>query len=280
MKSKLTLSISALLFLLFSAEAQMPGISQSDSLDLLSYQLLKNFILSDTVSKKWEYSVTRNEEHRLVIPIQGSPGSDLIDLRMSYDKSIPSVYNKEATVGSPFLLPAYTTGLVIVRSYKAIYIQDYFYNYDKMSGNLLLKRDKDNPIAVDKDRVNSFCLKDGKEGYIFMRVPLINSSEFLQVIHKGSKYSAYALYKVNFIESNQATNGYMTAGKEYDEYKDVKTYYLIDEIKQEWSVFELTKKSIKKALGESERVNQFFKYHKYDDITESLVAGLLETVNK
>jgi hypothetical protein len=134
---------------------------------------------------------------------------------------------------------------------------------------------------VDRELVNSFCLKLDKGGYIFMRVPLINSNEFFQVIKRGSKYSCYKLFKNIFINANQKTNGYITEGKDYDEYQDVETYYLVDEKKQEWSVFELTRKSIKKAFGpQSLLVNKYFKEHPYDEITEPAVASLLSELNK
>src|ERR1017187_10010725 len=104
-----------------------------------------------------------------------------------------------------------------------------------------------------------------------MKVPVINANEFFQVISKGSKYSSYKLYKNILVKANQqSSSGYTPDGKNYDEYKDVDTYYMLDETKQEWSVFELTKKSIRKALNDqSPTVEQYIKDHKYDDITES-----------
>jgi hypothetical protein len=128
----------------------------------------------------------------------------------SYDKFLPSVYHKEVTQGSPFLIPIYVPGLVITHSYGIVNKKEYRYNYDKVTGNLLLIRDKESPIAVDRELVNSFCLKLDKGGYIFMRVPLINSNEFFQVINKGPKYSCYKLFKNIFINANQKTNGYVT----------------------------------------------------------------------
>ena len=80
---------------------------------------------------------------------------------------------------------------------------------------------------MNRDQVNMFCLKLDKGGFIFMRVPLINANEFFQVISKGSKYSCYKLYKNVFVKANQkTTTGYMPDGKNYDEYKDVDTYYM------------------------------------------------------
>jgi len=145
----------------------------------------------------------------------------------------------------------------------------------------LLIRNHQDPIAVNRDQVNMFCLKLDKGGFIFMRVLLINANEYFQVISKGSKYSCYKLYKNVFVKANQKTsNGYIPDGQNYDEYKDVETYYVVKETKQEWSVFELTKKSIRNALNEqSAIVEQYIKDHRGDEITDSYVAGLLEKLN-
>jgi hypothetical protein len=288
MKSKLLLSISICVLSLLSVKAQLNNSTAkhtSDSLDMLTFSLLTNYILADTQDINTLAAAKNSvphlgEEHRLVIPILANPGV-YEQANSSYDKFLPSVYNKEPTQGSPFLIPVYVPGLVINQSYGIVNKSDYLYNYDKMTGNLLLIRDNETPIAINRELVNSFCLKVDRGGYVFMRVPLINSNEYFQVIYKGSKYSSYKLYKNIFINANQKTNGYITDGKDYDEYQDVETFYIVDERKEEWAVFELSKKSIKKTLNsESAAVDQFFKVHKYADITESFFANLFEALNK
>ena len=290
MKSKRLLSISILLFSFAFAGAQTnitSGKQEPDSLNTLAFRVLVNFISSDTlathISEAEKNSVSHvGEEHQLITPVQTYPGSaGSMAGGFSYDNFLPSVYNKEATQGSPFLLPVYVPGLVINPSYGVVNKSDYLYNYDKMSGNLLLKRNNEQPIAVNRGQVKMFCLKLDKGGYIFSRVPLINDNEFFQVIYKGPKYSSYKLYKNKFINSNQKTNGYSTDGKNYDEYQDIETYYIVNESKAEWAIYELSKKSIRKALSaETAALDQYFKDHKYDDITESWMAQLLETLNK
>jgi hypothetical protein len=292
MKSKLLLSISIALFLFASSSAQINNDSSkriSVSLDSFIFRLLVDYVSADTlalnIAEFEKNSISHlGEEHRLVIPILASPGNYDQD-NSSYDKFLPSVYHKEATRGSPFLIPIYVPGVVISQSishsYGIIDKKDYLYNYDKVTGNLLLIKDKESPIAVDRELVNSFCLKLDKGGYIFMRVPLINSNEFFQVINRGRNYSCYKLFKNIFINANQKTNGYVTDGKDYDEYQDVETYYMLDERKEEWSIFELTRKSIKKTFGsQNHTVNKYLKDHRYDVITESVLANLVEELNK
>lgn len=288
MKSKLLLSISTILFLTASSSAQInnnPPKPDVHSLDSFIFRLMVNYISADTfvlhVAEFEKNTIPHfGEEHRLVIPILANPGVYEQD-NSSYDKFLPSVYHKEVTQGSPFLIPIYVPGLVISHSYGIVNKKEYLYNYDKVTGNLLLIKDKEPPIAVDRELVNSFCLKLDKGGYIFMRVPLINSNEFFQVINRGPKYSCYKLFKNIFINANQKTNGYITEGKDYDEYQDIETYYMVDEKKEEWSIFELTRKSIKKTFSSQiPAINKYLKDHRYDVITESLLASLVEELNK
>ncbi|HLA58897.1 MAG TPA: hypothetical protein VK622_09055 [Puia sp.] len=288
MKSKLLLSISVILLLSGSSSAQIKNDTSkqvSVSLDSFIFRLMVDYVSADTlvlnISEFEKNNISHfGEEHRLVVPILAHP--DVYEQNnSSYDKFLPSVYHKEVTHGSPFLIPIYVPGLVISQSYGIVNKKEYLYNYDKVTGNLLLIKDKESPIAVNRELVNSFCLKLDKGGYIFMRVPLINSNEFFQVINKGPKYSCYKLFKNIFINANQKTNGYITDGKDYDEYRDVETYYIVDEKKEEWSIFELTRKSIKKTFGsQNHTVNKYFKDHRYDVITESVLANLVEELNK
>jgi hypothetical protein len=284
MKSKTLLTVSICLFTHLSPGAQTNN-TKTNTLEMSAFNRLVDFISVETQSTKIaEYEKNNisheGEEHILSSPLARGAAREEPESG-SWDKFLPTVYNKEATVGSPFLLPIYVQGLVVNQLDSVINKPDYEYNYDKKSGNLLLKRNNQDPIAVNKEQVNMFCLKLDKGGYIFMKVPLINANEFFQVISKGSKYSSYKLYKNIFIKANQqTTTGYTSDGKNYDEFKDVETYYMVDETKQEWSVFELTKRSIRKALSaQSPAVEQYFKDHKYEDLTESYLAEMLGKLN-
>ncbi len=288
MKSKLLLSISTILFLIASSSAQLPNDSAKHSPgnpDSLVFRLMVDYVSADTlvlnISEFEKNNVPHlGEEHRLVVPILANPGVYEQD-NSSYDKFLPSVYHKEVTKGSPFLIPIYVPGLVVSQAHGIINKKEYLYNYDKVTGNLLLIRDKQSPIAVDRELVNSFCLKLDKGGYIFMRVPLINANEFFQVINRGPKYSCYKLFKNIFVNANQKTNGYVTDGNDYDEYQDIETYYFVDERKEEWAIFELTRKSMKKIFGSQNNiVEKYFKDHRYEAITEPMLASLLEELNR
>ena len=288
MKKLLILQLVAGLLFIIPAVAQInnkSGHHSSDSLELPAFMQLVSYISADTFDLKLAETEKNTvhhygEEHSVYVPLARGASREPTE-NGSWDKSLPTIYHKEPTQGSPFLLFLYVPGLVVNDSYTVINKPDYLYNYDKMSGNLLLKRNNESPIAVNRWQVKQFCLKTDKGGLIFMRVPLINNNEFYQVIYKGSKFSSYKLYKNRFVNANQKTNGYTTDGKDYDEYEDVITYYLVDEIKGEYNIFELTRKSVKMIFGSaSPAAEQFFKDHKYEDINEVFVANLADALNK
>jgi hypothetical protein len=289
MKIKFFQAISVCLSFLLSVEAQVFTSQKNipDTLEILAFRRLVNFISVKTPGLNNQEKASDSlhhigEQHILVTPILTYPGSGgAMSNRFSYDNFLPQVYNKEGLQGSPFLLAAYTPGLVVNQVDSVIDKLDYQYNYDKVSGNLLLKRGNEKPIAVYKEQVKLFCLKVDSGGYIFERVSLLNPNEYFQVLFKGTKYSAYKLIKSQFINANQRTNGYQTEGNNYDEYRDFYTYYLVDLMKGESLVFELSKKSIRKTFSsESAIVEQYIKDHKYEPVNESYVIGLVEKINK
>jgi hypothetical protein len=284
MKSKIFFTVSALFCTQFLLRAQTGG-PKVNPIEVAAFNRLVDFIKTDTQEAKIaEYEKNnvshQGEEHVFSMPLARGAAPEGPESG-SWDKFLPTVYHKDATVGSPFLISLYVQGLVVNQLDSVINKPDYLYNYDKITGNLLLKRNNQDPIAVNRDQVNMFCQKLDKGGFIFMRVPLINANEYFQVISKGSKYSCYKLYKNVLVKANQqTTTGYTPDGKNYDEYKDVETYYMLYEAKQEWTIFELTKKSIRKVLSDqSQAVELYIKDHRGDDITDSYVAQLLDKLN-
>src|ERR1700676_1921994 len=198
MKSKIFLAVFVLLCTLSSSWAQTNN-PKINPLEVAAFNRLVDFISADTQDAKIaEYERNnishQGEEHVLSIPLARGAAREGPESG-SWDKFLPTVYHKEATVGSPFLISLYVQGLVVNQLDSVINKPDYEYNYDKITGNLLLKRNNQDPIAVNRDQVNMFCLKLDKGGYIFMKVPVINANEFFEVISKGSKYSSYKLYK-------------------------------------------------------------------------------------
>lgn len=284
MKIKALLIVFLGLCAAFIPKAQI--ITPPNIFEITAFNRLVKFLSTDTQTIKIADFEKNNiphlgEEHRLVPAVfVDAPGNYLIQ-NASWDRFLPSVYNKEATHGSPFLISLYVQGLVVNQFDSIINKPDYLYNYDKVTGNLLLKRNNDKPIAVNKEQVNMFGLKLDQGGFIFMKVPTINANEFFQVILKGPKYSCFKLYKNIFVNANQkSTNGYTPDGENFDQYVDIVTYYIVDEKNNSFKVFELSKKSIKSVFSEhSDIINQFFRDHKHEDLTENFIAQLVDNLN-
>lgn len=254
-----------------------------DSAEFITFQRLVQFISVHDLNIQAKEGLNDSlshfgEEHQLVAQIQNFPviGSQMAG-SFSYDNFMPTVHNKEALQGSPFLLSTFVPGLVVNDQHSVIDQANFLYNYDKISGNFLMQRDMGEPIAVKKDQVRFFCLKLATGGYIFERVSLIDPDKFFQILYRGPRYSCYKLYKSKFVPAGQKTDGYVTVGNNYDEYQDIFVYYLLDREKGEALIFELTKKSIRKALSsESVTVEQYIKSHKSEDVNESYIVHLLE----
>jgi len=288
MKKKIIYPVFVFLFLTVTAKGQSANNAKSaltDSLENKAFALLTAYIAADTQDIKLSeaeanYISHAGEQHYLYVPIARGSTPEPTE-NASWDKSLPTVYNKEATQGSPFLLFLYVPGLVISDSYTVYPTSAYRFNYDKMTGNLVARKGNQMAFAVNRETVKLFCLKKDKGGVIFMRVPSINNNEFFQVLYKGAKYSCFKLYKSKFTYADQATNGYIAAGKDYDEFEDIVTYYLLDEKQQTPHVFELRKKSIKTVFGPLDpTIAQYFNKHKYEEVTETFVANLTEALNK
>src|SRR3954464_2833505 len=122
MKSKIQLSISITLFLFISASAQ-PNLDTSKrvsaSLDSFIFKIMVDYVSADTlnlnVAEFERNSISHlGEQPQHVVPILANPGVYEHD-NSSYDKFLPSVYHKEATRGSPFLLNMYVPGKRISR---------------------------------------------------------------------------------------------------------------------------------------------------------------------
>jgi len=291
---KYLLTVTVFMSMLFSVKAQennvvrngfikkTPAQLYADSVDQVIFRQLVAYVQSESTDfRKLELNVDSlkrlSERHSLV---NTNYNGEYAKANISYDNFLPSVYHKEPLEGLPYLLNAYVPGLVIDPNGSLIGKPDYLYNFDKVSENLLLKRGDAKPIAVEKEQVKYFCLKAGQEVYIFERVSIIDGNRYFQVLSKGSKFSFYKLIISKFINANQGTNGYIKAGNDYDEYQDIFTYYLVDQRRNEYVVFDIKKKSIRKSLPtESRVVEKYFKDHKGEKLTELYVAGLVDKLN-
>lgn len=185
---------------------------------------------------------------------------------------------KANTVGTQYLFPNWVKGSVVDNSGN---IFDGLFNFDKITQELYLKLDSssNNAFMVDKQQIKSATLTDGLISYQLERVPSLNNNNLYRILEKG-KYSLYGFTKTKFIPSNYTSNGIVTSGNLYDEYKDEVHYYIVfpDGTNKEIS---LKKKAIKSVLeNEKNTVDLFFKNNDAPSIDENYLKQLVTVLNQ
>jgi hypothetical protein len=150
----------------------------------------------------------------------------------------------------------------------------YFFNYDKISNNLLITTDLKQIIEIDKREFKSFALKDGSNEYRFEHNLVIDNKKFFQVLVRNDKYSLYkwTLTKLRKKETYNAS---------FWELVDAHFYYVVFPNARFYKKISLKKKSIEKNLAtEPEKIDAYFSLHPYNEIDEALLIDLINYLNK
>jgi len=199
---------------------------------------------------------------------------------VNYGGLMPVYHQPTETRGTRYLIAHWSQGLVVNQFDTIINNSSYLYNYDKITGDLLLTEDMSNYIAVDQNQVKSFAIRSDDGGYIFEHVSLINSSGYFQLLNKGDKFAAYKSIKTKLIKANGISNGLTQVGNDYDEYVDDVVYYFIDFKNKTAKQFELKKKSIKDVTAvDKTRVDKYLSDHKDEHINDDFLKGLIAYLN-
>src|SRR5581483_10293716 len=132
-------------------------------------------------------------------------------------------------VGSRYQFDTFAHGFFVDMKGRQVYNQYYLFNYEKVSGYLLVTVDRSNIMKIDKDQIKSFTLYDNLDHrHDFEKIPIVDTDHFVQVLADGDKYKIYKLTKTQFAASDFAHTAAGGSGKEYDEYVDDTEYYLLD----------------------------------------------------
>jgi len=201
---------------------------------------------------------------------------------MSHTGLLPVIHQNEDTKGSRYYFKDWVRGTVVDKSGAIVSDEYCLFNYDKMAHALLVTKDKKSMIQVNSSDIQSFILEDRNGKYSFEKKPSINDKDFfMQLVKPGGKYSLYKAVKTKFQKADYATTGLTESGKNYDEFIDEATYYILPADEKQVITVELKKKAIKNALpNEQEKVNSYFAEHKSDFINESFLIGLVNDLNK
>lgn len=200
---------------------------------------------------------------------------------VNYNGMMPVFHQPTETKGSRYLMGDWSSGLVVNQFDTVIKNPDYLFNYDKITGDLLMTQDKKTYIEIDRPQVKSFALKNNENGYVFVHVPLIdNGDRYFQLLGQGDKYGAYKSIKTKLVKANGVSTGLTSVGNDYDEYVDEVVYYFVDFKNKTVKQFvELKKKSIKDVTPEKDKTEKYFADHKKDDINDNFLTGLIKYLN-
>jgi hypothetical protein len=195
--------------------------------------------------------------------------------------SFPIAKEKEETHGSRYYYRDWANGYVINTEGKKINNAALLFNYNKVTGDLLLTHDKKTAIIVNRDQVKSFTLYDAtKKEHRFEMIPAIDAVRFVEVLTDGSKYKIYKLTKTKFIPSNYTTNGLVSSGNSYDEYADENTYYLLT-ANDQMQKLALKRKAIKHAFENDEnKLDAFFSKNNSGNIDDQFLKDLGDYMNQ
>jgi hypothetical protein len=181
--------------------------------------------------------------------------------------------------GTRLLFDGWVRGSVVKNSGEEINGDMYYFNFDKITNNLLVTVDKQQVIEVYKDSIQSFRFKEKGELYSFEKFHAIERYRFVRVLIKNTdNYSLYKSMHTKLVGSDFQTNGLTETGNPYDEYVDSHKYYIV--YKGEVRPVELKFSSIKKALKEnSSMAKDYYANHIWDEIDEAYLSGIVEYVN-
>jgi len=184
------------------------------------------------------------------------------------------------TKGTRMLFDDWVKGTVIKTTGEVIDGNKYYFNFDKVTNNLIVTLDKKEVIEVYKEFIQSFNFSDKGKVFTFEKFVPIQRFRFVQVLVKDSaKYSLYKSVNTRFVAANYTTNGLTETGQLYDEFVDMNKYYIV--YKEEIRPVELKFNKIKKALKEqSSRVKDFYADHLADEVDEKYLTGIVEYLNQ
>jgi hypothetical protein len=257
-------------------------VSGTQNLNITLYEAVNISAKTSNVSASANAANTANIKSTLgdEITLQNSVANQTFDAARG--DMLPVFNPKEETQGSRYLMKGWLHGFVINAKGEIVQDPHFLFAYDKMGGGLLLTKDKQSAIEVDRGTITSFTLFDNlNTPYVFENMPLIDKFHYTQLISSGNKYKIYKFIKTTFVKSNYSTDGVMAQGNNYDEYVDEDTYYVYNVQTNALQKITLKKKAIKDSFAnDANKVNKFMSDHSSDTIDDSYLASLGEYMNE
>lgn len=194
---------------------------------------------------------------------------------------IASRREAEPTRGSRLFFKQFVRGYVINSKDELVKTPGYLYDYDKISGQLLIKQPDQQVLVAKSTDVKSFTLYYGDNtAFVFERLAAIDSSKFALVLSYGDKYKIYKLIDTHFVAANYQDDGISHEGHKYDEYVDEGRYFVLIIASQQFIPVALRVKSIKSAFkDEADKLDKFIALHQSDTIGDVYLARLGDYMN-
>ncbi len=188
---------------------------------------------------------------------------------------------KEPTRGSRYFFKHFVRGFIINENGELVKKPGSIYDYDKVSGQLLLKPLNSPVLTVKTTDVQSFTLYDnGQNAFVFERVPAIDSQKFVQVLSFGLKYKIYKLLETHFVSANYRDDGIDKEGNKYDEFVDEGSYYVLNVESGRVQKFSPKIRSLKEAFSnDDDKLNKFIALHPSDTVGDVYLSNLGEFMN-
>lgn len=198
-------------------------------------------------------------------------------------KVITAFNTAENTMGKRFMFDHWVNAdSIITSSHEYISPESYFFNFDKMTGRLLVSQDKINIMALAASGINSFILHDENVKYVFDKLPQIDSSKFyLALVKSNTGHSLYKSSAVKFIMANFRDDGVIQSGNRYDEYKEENEYYVVEASTKHFKFINFRARVIKTVLfSEKVQTDKFFRASWDKKINEEFLVNLINYVNR
>ncbi len=157
-----------------------------------------------------------------------------------------------------------------------------WYNYNKMTGDLLMTQDFKNVLTVDKERVQFFILFDSLQtNHTFVHIPALMFDGFCKAIFIGDQFDIFEDITTKFVKSDYHTNGLISTGNPYDEYINESKYYLFNIAGNTYETFILKRKSLRAVFQNNPQADIFLSKHnkKIDDSYMKALADFLSSNN-
>lgn len=182
--------------------------------------------------------------------------------------------------GSRYLYDQWQHGYAVSAQDSLIQNNEYLFNYDKVSGELLFTRDQSAVYLGDKSQVKQFVIFDDKgQSVTYEHVIPINARQYVQVLASGKNYKIYKQGSTKFEKANYTTNGITSSGVNYDEYVDQYNYFVVKNGAQPVKIA-LKKKALKEAFAaDADKFNKFASAQQ-GDIDDNYLKDLGDAMNQ